>query len=88
MAAHSSVLAWRIPMGRGAWWATVHGVTESDTTEHSKHTSASHWTTGPPRASVPSVGEPRRLGRLPGGGCLAFSHLSRFCKRAYSFGRV
>ena len=21
-------------MGRGAWWATVHGVTESDTTEH------------------------------------------------------
>ena len=26
MAAHSSVLAWRIPMDRGAWWATVHGV--------------------------------------------------------------
>ena len=25
------------PMGRGAWWATVHGVTESETTEH-KHT--------------------------------------------------
>ena len=21
------------PMGGGAWWATVHGVTESDTTE-------------------------------------------------------
>ena len=21
------------PMGRGAWWTTVHGVTESDTTE-------------------------------------------------------
>ena len=21
------------PMGRAAWWATVHGVTESDTTE-------------------------------------------------------
>ena len=29
MATHSSVLAWRIPMGRGAWWATVHGVTKS-----------------------------------------------------------
>ena len=25
MATHSSILAWRIPMDRGAWWATVHG---------------------------------------------------------------
>ena len=33
MATHSSILAWRIPMDRGAWWATVHRVTESDTTE-------------------------------------------------------
>ena len=24
MATHSSILAWRTPMGRGAWWATVH----------------------------------------------------------------
>ena len=30
MATHSSVLAWRIPRDRGAWWATVHGVTKSD----------------------------------------------------------
>ena len=31
MATHSSILAWRIPVDRGAWWATVHGVTkESD----------------------------------------------------------
>ena len=30
MAAHSSVLAVeRIPMDRGAWWATVHVVTKS-----------------------------------------------------------
>ena len=28
MAIHSSILAWRIPMDRGAWWATVHGVTK------------------------------------------------------------
>ena len=28
---HSSVLARRIPVDRGAWLATVHGVTESGT---------------------------------------------------------
>ena len=27
MATHSSILAWRILMDRGAWWATDHGVT-------------------------------------------------------------
>ena len=26
MATHSSILAWRIPMDRGAWWAAVHWV--------------------------------------------------------------
>ena len=26
MATHSSILAWRIPMDSGAWWATVHVV--------------------------------------------------------------
>ena len=26
MATHSSILAWRIRMDRGAWQATVHGV--------------------------------------------------------------
>ena len=31
MAIHSSILAWRIPMDRGAWWATVHGVTKRQT---------------------------------------------------------
>ena len=33
MATHSSLLAWRILMDRGAWKATVHGITESDMTE-------------------------------------------------------
>ena len=28
-ATHSSILAWRIPMDRGAWWAIVHSVTKS-----------------------------------------------------------
>ena len=40
MATHSSILAWRIPMDRGAWRATVHGVTESDRTEVTKHSTA------------------------------------------------
>ena len=26
MATHSSILAWRIPTDRGAWWATIHVV--------------------------------------------------------------
>ena len=26
---HSSILAWRIPIDRGAWWATVPGVSKS-----------------------------------------------------------
>ena len=29
MATHSSVLAWRIPVDRGAWWATIPGVAKS-----------------------------------------------------------
>ena len=31
MATHSSILAWRIPMDRGAWWATVRRVAKSQT---------------------------------------------------------
>ena len=31
MATHSSVLAWRILMGKGAWRATFHGVAKSQT---------------------------------------------------------
>ena len=34
LATHSSILAWRIPMDRGACWAKVHGVAkELDKTE-------------------------------------------------------
>ena len=29
MTNHSSILAWRIPMDEGAWWATVQGVTKN-----------------------------------------------------------
>jgi len=33
VATYSSIVAWRNPTDRGAWSATVHGVTESDTNE-------------------------------------------------------
>ena len=29
MATHSSIFAWKIPMDRGTWWATVHRVAKS-----------------------------------------------------------
>ena len=32
MTTHSSILAWRIPMDRGAWQATEHGVAKGQTT--------------------------------------------------------
>ena len=31
MATQSSILAWRIPMDRGAWRATVHGIAKNQT---------------------------------------------------------
>ena len=37
MATHSRTLAWRIPVDRGAWWATVHAVAELDTTAVTQH---------------------------------------------------
>ena len=29
IATYSSIIAWRIPMDRGAWWATIHGIAKS-----------------------------------------------------------
>ena len=41
METHSSILAWRIPMDRGAWWATVHEVEKKQTRLSDKHFSLS-----------------------------------------------
>ena len=30
MTTHTRILDWRVPMDRGAWWATVHGVTKTE----------------------------------------------------------
>ena len=38
MATHSSILAWRIPMDRGVWQATVHGATKNKTWLRELHT--------------------------------------------------
>ena len=37
MAAHSSILAWRVPWTGGAWQARVYRVAELDTTEAAEH---------------------------------------------------
>ena len=34
MVTRSSILAWKIPWTRGAWWAAVHGVRHDLVTEH------------------------------------------------------
>ena len=31
MATHSSILAWGIPMDKGVWWTTVHGIAKRQT---------------------------------------------------------
>ena len=43
MATYSSILAWRIPMDRRAWWATVHRVAKSLTwlSDHAQHSRTS-----------------------------------------------
>ena len=45
-ATHSSILAWGISMGRGAWRATVHGVTESQLSDCST-VQGTWWGLGP-----------------------------------------
>ena len=71
-ATHSSMLAWRIPTDRGAWWTTVHGVAKSwtrltDWTEL-------NWTESSRRNMSLLAGDIRDvdlipgLGRSPGGG--------------------
>ena len=45
MATHSSVLAWEMPMDRGVWWATAHGVAKS-WTRLSNFTTTTSWAQG------------------------------------------
>ena len=43
MATHSSIVAWRIPMDRGAWWAAVHGVSKSQTQLNNQAQHSTEW---------------------------------------------
>ena len=79
MAPHSSTLAWKIPMDRGAWSAAVHGVAKSRTRlsdftftfhfhvlekEMATHSSILAW-------RIPRTGEP---GELPSMGLHRVRH--------------
>ena len=75
MATHSSILTWRIPMDRGTWWATVHGISKSRT--RLKRLSSSSSSSIPLGASQvvlvvknpPSnAGDTRDAGSIPGSG--------------------
>ena len=70
MATHPSILAWRIPVDRGAWCAAVHAVTKSWTRLSDYHYQVAwgfqvaQWVKNPyaVQAMIP------RLGKSPGGG--------------------
>ena len=54
MATHSSILAWRIPMDRGAWQATVRGVTKGQT--QLSHEAQQHLCKYPPYPQMANCG--------------------------------
>ena len=64
MATHSSILAWRIPMDRGAWWAIVNAAAKSWTQLMAPHSSTLAW-------KIPWMEEP---GRLQSMGLLRVGH--------------
>ena len=73
MTTHSSILVWRILIDRGAWQATVHGVSKSQTrlkqlSMHS-HCGLPWWLSGKESAyGVGDLGSVPGLGRSLGGG--------------------
>ena len=74
MVTHSSILAWRIPMDRGAWRATVLGVTESDTAEQTSIALRSIGATGAARQE-----QPGHLGEVVEPSCPALNHHRLSC---------
>ena len=62
MATHSSILAWRIPMDRGDWWAAIHGVAKSRTRLSDQAQHSTLVVKNPPA----NAGDKRDLGSIPG----------------------
>ena len=54
MAIHSSILAWRNSINRGAWGVTVHGVAKSRT-HRATNTFTFHFIDGEAKAQVPGL---------------------------------
>ena len=61
MATYSSILAWRIPMNRGAWRAIVHEVAKSWTQQHLSTAQHMH--------------EREKRSQLPGSKAIQWNHL-------------
>ena len=80
MATHSSILAWRIPMDRGAWRAPVHGVAKSRT-PLSDCTHESSW-------EQEAVRTDSRKEVMPGLGSLQPGKERRLCPWRQKTGRV
>ena len=72
MATHPSILAWRIPIDRGAWQAILHGLKKSQTQLDSKHTYTYSHRGLPGGASgrnlLAGAGDLRDIGSIPGSG--------------------
>ena len=69
MATHSSVLAWRIPTGGGAWRAAVQKVAESGATEATQHARAGTQQRGGGWKPKESVGFSKHKGGSPNSRC-------------------
>ena len=82
-ATHPSILAWRIPMDRGAWWVTVHVTVGHDWV--TKHEGKLLTHTYPPKhlKKLSDVTEWKFTGVLSHySGCSGF--IQGFCKHAWS----
>ena len=67
-----SILAWRIPTDRGAWRATVHGFTESNTTERLSIAQHRDFPGGSVVKNLPANrGDTGQMGLIPVSACLS-----------------